>query len=153
MQLLIYFCYWCFVFLLQYTRRFELINYSSYGTYVNNILYSNDLTERNHAASADKKPPNVETQVREIIDKKRKVSRGGGGNNNSSNSNHHRRNSFEGKMTAIDCMNNQMECSCSTNNLEDLRGGWEGSAILSHGSLLRFGCVSFVFSIVDCASV
>lgn len=122
----------------QYTKRFELINYSCYGTFVNNILYSNDLTERNYAASADKKPVSVETQVRDIIDKKRKVTRS-------------RRSSFEGKMTAMDCLN-KMECSC-TNGVEDLRGGWEGSAILSHGSLLRFGCVSFVFSIVDCATL
>lgn len=126
------------MYIFQYTRRFELINYSCYGTYVNNILYSNDLTERNYAANAEKKPISVEAQVREIIDKKRKVTRT-------------RRNSFEGKMTAMDCLN-RMECSC-TNNVEDLRGGWEGSAILSHGSLLRFGCVSFVFSIVDCANM
>lgn len=130
-----------FVFSLQYARHFELINYSCYGTYVNNILYSNDLTERNYAATAEKKPVSVEAQVREIIDKKRKVTRT-------------RRGSFEGKMTAIDCLN-RMECSCSNNNnnMEELKGGWEGPAILHHGSLLRFGCVSFVFSIVDCASV
>lgn len=24
-------------------------------------------------------------------------------------------------------------------------GAWEGSAVLAHGSLLRFGCLSFVF--------
>ncbi|KRK05872.1 uncharacterized protein Dyak_GE16742 [Drosophila yakuba] len=26
-------------------------------------------------------------------------------------------------------------------------GAWEGSAVLAHGSLLRFGCLSFVFSV------
>lgn len=26
-------------------------------------------------------------------------------------------------------------------------GAWEGSAVLAHGTLLRFGCLSFVFSV------
>lgn len=119
----------------QYTKHFELINYSSYGTYVNNILYSNNLTER--SSTDTRRPVSVEAQVREIVDRKRKVSRS-------------RRPSFEGKMTAVDCLN-RMECSCT--NTDELRAGWEGSAVLNHGSLLRFGCVSFVFSIVDCAGM
>lgn len=36
-------------------------------------------------------------------------------------------------------------CKCSANL--PLIGGWEGTAILTHGSLIKFGCVSFVFSI------
>lgn len=80
----------------------------------------------------------VEAQVREIIDKKRKVVRP-------------KKNLFEAKMTAIDCQD-RMECSCSSMS-EDLKGGWEGSALISHGSLLRFGCVPFVFSIVDCGKL
>lgn len=125
---------------LQNSRDYELINYSCYGTYVNNVLYSNDLTERNYAATAEKKPIPVELQVREIIDKKRKVQRS-------------RRTSFDAgcKMTAMDCLN-RMECFCTTNNAEELRAGWEGPAILKHGTLLRFGCVSFVFSVVDCGN-
>lgn len=102
-------------------------------------MYSNDLTERNYTSGAESKQGSVEAQVREIVDKKRKVQR-------------IRHNSVEGKMTAVDCLN-YMECSCNSNNVEDLKGGWEGSAILNHGSLLRFGCVSFVFSIVDCANM
>lgn len=27
--------------------------------------------------------------------------------------------------------------------------GWEGSAILHHGSVLQFGCYSFTFSVID----
>lgn len=38
-------------------------------------------------------------------------------------------------------------CQCLTRPF--LREGWEGTALLSHGTLLRFGCISFVFSIVD----
>jgi len=31
--------------------------------------------------------------------------------------------------------------------------GWEGTALLNHGSYIKFGCLQFVFSITDFASV
>lgn len=40
------------------------------------------------------------------------------------------------------------KCKCQGNLLQ-LSKGWEGSAILSHGTLVRFGCLAFVFSIID----
>lgn len=65
--------------LLQYTKHFELINYSPSGTYVNNILYSNNVATKRPElnVSTDEKCANVERQVRDIIDKKRKVNRTG----------------------------------------------------------------------------
>jgi hypothetical protein len=39
-------------------------------------------------------------------------------------------------------------CNCKTRN-PMVKGGWEGSAILQHGSLLKFGCIAFVFSVAD----
>lgn len=30
--------------------------------------------------------------------------------------------------------------------------GWEGTALLNHGSYIKFGCLQFVFSITDFAS-
>lgn len=38
-------------------------------------------------------------------------------------------------------------CKCRT--YPPLEKGWEGSAILSHGSLIRFGCLAYVFSVID----
>jgi hypothetical protein len=38
-------------------------------------------------------------------------------------------------------------CQCKSRN--PMVAGWEGTAILHHGSLLKFGCVSFVFSVAD----
>lgn len=38
---------------------------------------------------------------------------------------------------------------CECNAKIPLLKGWEGSALLHNGSLLRFGCIPFVFSIVD----
>lgn len=55
------------------------MNYSPSGTYVNNILYSNNVSTKRPElnVSTDDKCANVERQVREIIDKKRKVNRPG----------------------------------------------------------------------------
>ncbi|KAI4454837.1 phd finger protein 12 [Holotrichia oblita] len=126
------------IFFDEHTKHYELMNYSCYGTYVNNVLYSNNVTDRpqkvpeNRSAELDK-------QVREIVDKRRKVNRP-------------RKSSTDNKMIAIECLD-RMECSCDSSSFEEVKGGWEGPAVLNHGSLLRFGCVSFVFSIVDCATV
>ena len=47
-------------------------------------------------------------------------------------------------------------CNCSDsiqktmNKLNDeMRGGCENSAVLHHGSYIRFGCLQFVFTVVD----
>lgn len=122
---------------LQFTKHYELINYSPHGTYVNNVLYSNETIERPSVVNKQNGVP-LEAQVRELIDKRRKVIRP-------------KKSAFEGKMIAVDGQD-RTECSCG-NAPEDVKGGWEVSAVLYHGSLLRFGCVSFVFSIVDCAIV
>lgn len=51
----------------------------------------------------------------------------------------------------------QILCKCeplshisnSYNNSNYLEEGWEGSALVAHGSILRFGCLVFLFSTVD----
>lgn len=40
-----------------------------------------------------------------------------------------------------------MPCECKSK--AQLTAGWEGTAVLSHGILLRFGCLSYVFSVVQ----
>lgn len=42
-------------------------------------------------------------------------------------------------------------CSCGLDggDSQTLVAGWEGTALLNHGSLLQFGCIMFVFSITD----
>ncbi|XP_066148916.1 PHD finger protein 12 [Euwallacea fornicatus] len=145
------------IFFDDYTNSYELINYAPAGTYVNNVLYSNNMCIKRSADVAgdsadggekvqgasmtpEEKAANVEAQVRDVINRKRKFGRS---DNVGSNGNMGKR---EAKMTAdyID----RFECCCST-AFEDMKRGWEGSAILNHGSLLKFGCISFVFSIVE----
>lgn len=114
------------------------MNYSSYGTYVNNVLYSNNLVIERPQKVSDNRSQELDTHIRDIVDKRRKVDR-------------ERKNSVDNKMIAIECVD-RMECSCEGSNYEEIKNGWEGPAVLNHGSLLRFGCVSFVFSIVECAT-
>ncbi|XP_017781995.1 PREDICTED: PHD finger protein 12 [Nicrophorus vespilloides] len=136
------------IFFDEFTKQYELLNYSQHGSYVNNVLYSNHVIERphkvNHHRSAE-----LDKQVRDIVDKRRKVMR----RCKSMNS--------DAKMISMDS-NLGKECSCVTGTSgnrhlppeeQNNSAGWEGSALLHHGSLLRFGCVSFVFSIVDCATL
>ncbi|XP_065334595.1 PHD finger protein 12 [Cloeon dipterum] len=43
----------------------------------------------------------------------------------------------------------QGKCNCNSKRLENLKAqgpGWEGSALLKHGSHLKFGCLHFVFA-------
>lgn len=148
------------IFFDDYTKSYELINYAPCGTYVNNVLYSNNVCIKRTseplsggnspesiekgqtgALSPEEKAANVESQVREVINKKRKLGRS---DSVCSTGSVGRRG--EAKMAADWC--DRVECCCS-NNFEELKRGWEGSAILNHGSLLKFGCVSFVFSIVE----
>ncbi|KAL1500825.1 hypothetical protein ABEB36_006260 [Hypothenemus hampei] len=139
------------------TNSYELINYASCGTYVNNVLYSNNVFLKrflepgsepfsdnadincNENSNAEK-IVTLEAQVRDVINRKRKLLRpdnvNGGGNLGKR----------EARMAAD--WTDRTECCCST-SIEDLKCGWEGSAILDHGSLLKFGCISFVFSIVE----
>lgn len=230
------------VFYDEHTKHYELLNYSLYGTSVNNVRYCNDTTVAGLSTTAyctqQQQPTthnNNETHndtvvvctpsdgstnsqqttvllnngsvnspavganvgcmssnsslmekqiVRDIIEKRRKIVVNGGSGVNMG--------LLQGqglgrKMMVNDCkmaamdMADRMECSCAgnptvNNNIADVTAtgpitynnqqsvndtiasigagtGWEGSAILSHGALIRFGCIAFVFSIVDCATV
>lgn len=38
---------------------------------------------------------------------------------------------------------------CECKGRLPMKNGWEGSALLQHGILLKFGCLSFVFSVAE----
>ena len=38
-------------------------------------------------------------------------------------------------------------CGCSGRS--PMIAGWEGTALLQHGFLIKFGCMSFVFSVAE----
>ncbi|GAA52127.1 PHD finger protein 12 [Clonorchis sinensis] len=140
------------IFYDEWTHHFELINYSEFGSRVDGVTYSNDVeprwSEMSKASSA--------------IDRVRELSRAEfprvfhhEGSRPKRPRMHGRRS--EGYRHAYDC------CECTsldtgfagTSPQKDLTetcmSGWEGSAIVRHGSLIQFGCYKFVMSLVDIA--
>ncbi|XP_059622139.1 PHD finger protein 12 [Phlebotomus argentipes] len=144
------------------TQQFELLNYSEFGTEVNGQFFSLDFTERpqgeearrgspepldeskrkakrrkKHKKEADKEPEkemngvDIESLVRNVIDRKRGI----------------KRIELTVDKSASMAAPEQFPCNCASRL--PLTAGWEGSAILKHGYLLRFGCLAFVFSVID----
>ncbi|XP_013380384.1 PHD finger protein 12 isoform X2 [Lingula anatina] len=127
------------------TRHFELLNYSEHGTTVDNVLYSCDFSEK---PSSTPQPTKVVKEVREVISKSKKK----------------KEKEVplppppppktEGEKVTMSAHAGQSHkiCSCKTSSSSLIGGsgaGWEGTALLHHGSYIKFGCIPFVFSIVE----
>lgn len=132
------------IFFDENTGHYELLNYSPHGTRVDSVMYRYDHSEKtvNHAP-----PPPLLQQVRAIINQKRGQPLG--------------RPSEEAMtdtpgqtLSRCNCRpgKTKMGSASSITSSNPGSGGWEGGAVLHHGSHLRFGCLQFVFSIVEEAS-
>lgn len=145
------------IFYDEVTRMFELLNYSEFGTVVNGQYYSCEFdnylmqkecsTENNQQHTIGKKSKKedcddfnrdrkfdkqkIRQEIINLIDITRKCNRSS--NNVISND----------RMANI----TQPRCKCPGRNV--VNHGWEGTALLYHGTILNFGCLSFVFSITD----
>ncbi|XP_075219326.1 PHD finger protein 12 [Lycorma delicatula] len=110
-------------------QKYELVNYSRYGTVVNNRRFGteNIKSEPEQVVSRLKKTVNeiIAERKNELI-KKLKTQQ--------------KENSQPGCKTIkpCKCMNTPHELPC-----------WEGPADLFHGTYIQFGCLEFVFSIID----
>lgn len=40
-------------------------------------------------------------------------------------------------------------CKCNMKNNQRSQEGWEGSAVIAHGSIISFGCIMFVFNVLN----
>ncbi|XP_056139226.1 PHD finger protein 12 [Lampris incognitus] len=126
------------------TKHYELLNYSEHGTTVDNVLYSCDFSEK-----ASLSPPSgLVSKVQSITNhsKKREPEEQPG--------------SMVGLMPAGGVMSCQLQggpglsCSCKASSSSLIGGsgaGWEGTALLHHGSYIKLGCLQFVFSITEFA--
>lgn len=123
-------------FLLQTTKRYELLNYSEHGTVVDDVLYCSNYTRVTDKDSKDEKNDKVtyitkeeETSemIKTILHKEETVP-------------------LQQYIHGID------KTSCKCNRRRDITAnkhpeeGWEGSAIIAHGSIITFGCLMFVFN-------
>ncbi|XP_047247409.1 PHD finger protein 12 isoform X2 [Girardinichthys multiradiatus] len=121
------------------TKHYELLNYSEHGTTVDNVLYSCDFSEKTSLSP----PSSLVAKVQGIIRRSKK-----------------RQDRVMGFMPAGGVMSSQPQgsvgslCSCKGSSSSLIGGsgaGWEGTALLHHGSYIKLGCLQFVFSITEFA--
>ncbi|KAM3615973.1 uncharacterized protein V6R79_010454 [Siganus canaliculatus] len=127
------------------TKHYELLNYSEHGTTVDNVLYSCDFSEK----ASPSPPSGLVAKVQGIIhrSKKRGEEEDPG--------------SVVGLLPTGGVMSSQpqggseLSCSCKASSSSLIGGsgaGWEGTALLHHGSYIKLGCLQFVFSVTEFAS-
>ncbi|KAJ8312009.1 hypothetical protein KUTeg_009382 [Tegillarca granosa] len=118
------------------TKHYELLNYSEHGTTVDNVLYSCDFSDKLSSKSV---PTPIVAAVRKII-KKGKAKK---------------EEKQEERITMSSSTEFKKVCNCKASSSSLIGGsgaGWEGTALLHHGSYIKVGCLQFVFSIVDHAT-
>ncbi|XP_064547174.1 PHD finger protein 12 isoform X1 [Drosophila montana] len=125
------------IFYDEFTKSYELINYSEFGSEVNGQLYTCDLTEYAPTHAGKRMRPDdaeLKRRVDDLLDKRRHIQR----------QYEPKRETHGSRLAPIV----KPACRCqSASAVRMVPGAWEGSAVLAHGSLLRFGCLSFVFSV------
>lgn len=128
------------IFYDEITKHYELLNYSEHGTTVDNVLYSCDFSDKS-PAPAPVTP--IVAAVRSVTGKVKAASSAS--------------NSEEGTlprvtMSAFGGANVRKQCGCKASSSSLIGGsgaGWEGTALLHHGSYIKVGCIQLVFSITD----
>ncbi|XP_010775928.1 PHD finger protein 12-like [Notothenia coriiceps] len=127
------------------TKHYELLNYSEHGTTVDNVLYSCDFSEK----ASPSPPSGLVAKVQGIIRRSKKREDDEGPS------------SVVGLFPAGGVMSSQpqgggeLSCSCKASSSSLIGGsgaGWEGTALLHHGSYIKLGCLQFLFSITEFAS-
>ena len=155
-------------FFIQDTNRFELINNSEFGTQVDGISYETDCSLKPaHTNPYMKKDSDLVSNVKGLLKKGRKRRAGRPSNKELAKAARHEE-SFEeivsskiNQQTTFDIHEEQLS-SLNTNRMRNgicqcdqlitsEKNGWEGSALLNHGSVIQIGCVRFVFAIADFA--
>uniref|UniRef100_H0VA69 PHD finger protein 12 n=1 Tax=Cavia porcellus TaxID=10141 RepID=H0VA69_CAVPO len=121
------------------TKHYELLNYSEHGTTVDNVLYSCDFSEKTPPTP----PSSIVAKVQSVIRRCR----------------HQKQDEEPSEEVAM--MSSQAQgpqrrpCNCKASSSSLIGGsgaGWEGTALLHHGSYIKLGCLQFVFSITEFAT-
>ncbi|XP_050702212.1 PHD finger protein 12-like [Eriocheir sinensis] len=131
------------IFFDEYTGHYELLNYSCYGSRVDSVLYQYDPSERTVSQAP---PPPLLQQVRSIINQRRSLQGGQSGQEAMTDT--------PGQsLTRCNCKRGKAKAGAASRGAPTAAtGGWEGGAVLHHGSHMLFGCIPFVFSIMEEAS-
>ncbi|XP_001605754.1 PHD finger protein 12 [Nasonia vitripennis] len=117
------------------TKRYELLNYSEHGTTVDNVLYSCNYSI--HSAEHEfADGHSLRTKDMDTVEIIKKIA-------------------YRNKPATVNTPEKQCICKCAkrkeryNSDIDSMGEGWEGSAMVDHGSILTFGCLTFVFSVVD----
>ncbi|RLU21734.1 hypothetical protein DMN91_006110 [Ooceraea biroi] len=125
------------IFFDEVTKRYELLNYSEYGTVVDSVLYSCDYTrvldEQVKEEQTDKtmhitKEEETSEIIKTILHKEETACVEEYAHDSE-------------KMHSCKCITKRDQ----TTICGHLEEGWEGSAVIEHGSVITFGCLMFVF--------
>nr|CAH0105050.1 unnamed protein product [Daphnia galeata] len=124
------------VFYDEMSRHFELLNYSEHGTVVDNVVYCCDL---------DMDAITVKSDAEDVKEKEKKPSFQGLDDLTKRNGDRMT------NATSLTESNESSRCGCRTDvsslSSTGKSGGWEGTALLTHGSHIKFGCMQFILCI------
>ncbi|KAJ8348687.1 hypothetical protein SKAU_G00272760 [Synaphobranchus kaupii] len=126
------------------TKHYELLNYSEHGTTVDNVLYSCDFSEKTSPSPYSSMVSKVQNIIRRC--KKRKQQQEARAQTGEPPAG--------GVMSSQSQGHSQSPCGCKASSSSLVGGsgaGWEGTALLHHGSYIKLGCLQFVFSITEFA--
>lgn len=130
------------------TKQYELLNYSEHGTSVDNVLYSCDFSEKTTPSPASSTVAQVQSIIRRCKRRRKAEGHPSGVQEEAV---------VGGVMSgqAGDAPGGRGTCCCRASGSSLIRGsgaGWEGSALLHHGSYIKLGCQQFLFSITEFAT-
>ncbi|CAI5794668.1 finger 12 isoform X1 [Podarcis lilfordi] len=131
------------------TKHYELLNYSEHGTTVDNVLYSCDFSEKTALVPASSMVAKVQSVIKRHKSRKQQQLQPPPPEEEQPPS----------EEAAV--MRSQAQgpspkpCNCKASSSSLIGGsgaGWEGTALLHHGSYIKLGCLQFVFSITEFAT-
>ncbi|KAG5843406.1 hypothetical protein ANANG_G00150620 [Anguilla anguilla] len=126
------------------TKHYELLNYSEHGTTVDSVLYSCDFSEKASPSPYSSMVSKVQNIIRRCKKRKQQEARAQTGEPPAG-----------GVMSSQSQGHSLSPCGCKASSSSLVGGsgaGWEGTALLHHGSYIKLGCLQFVFSITEFAS-
>ncbi|XP_033628339.1 PHD finger protein 12-like isoform X1 [Asterias rubens] len=138
------------------TRHYELINYSEHGTTADNVLYSCDFSDKVVAPSPAASP--LVKSVRNIVRKGKRKREHSKSQVKEEEVTQEDDQSDAAMMMMMSASANNFKkpCNCKASSSSLIGGsgaGWEGTALLHHGSYVKMGCLQFVFSLTDHATL
>ncbi|XP_016412111.1 PHD finger protein 12-like isoform X2 [Sinocyclocheilus rhinocerous] len=126
------------------TKQYELLNYSEHGTTVDNVLYSCDFSEKMSQSPSNNLLAKVQNIIRRCRKKEQEESAMGMAA------------TTEGGVMSCESQDAPITpCNCKNSGSSLIGGsgvGWEGTALLHHGSHIKLGCLQFIFSITEFAN-